>query len=137
MIGRHKDGCRPAAAACERLADSHIDTVDIGTFLLVHLDGNKIPVQDCGDLLILEAFVRHHMTPVAGAVTDAQKDRLILLFGPAERLLVPRVPVHGIFRVLQQIGACLVFQMIAQITTSQFQIPRCGVVYQAAVLRKP
>ena len=76
------------------------------------------------------------MAPVAGAVTDAQKNRLILdpCFG--ESLLAPWVPVHRIIRVLEKVRACLIFQMITQIltSTSVFQITRCRVVDQLSIL---
>ena len=112
LVGCHEDAGRPTAAAGERLTDRHVDGVNIRSLLLVHLDGNKIPVQKLRDLLILKALMGHDMTPVAGAVSDAEKDRFILLSGPTERLLTPGIPLYRILRVLEQIGACLVFQMV-------------------------
>ena len=105
LVGCHEDTGRPTAAAGERLTDRHVDGVNIRSLLLVHLDGNKIPVQKFRDLLVLKALMGHDMTPVAGAVSDAEKDRLILLSGPAERLLSPGIPLHRILRMLEQIGA--------------------------------
>lgn len=40
--------------------------------------------------------------------------------------LAPGVPVYRVFRMLEKVWACLIFQMIAQILTSVFQIPHCG-----------
>ena len=39
--------------------------VDIRALLPVDLDADKIPVEESGNRLILEAFVRHHVAPVA------------------------------------------------------------------------
>ena len=40
--------------------------------------------------------------------------------------LVALQPVYRVFRMLEKVWACLIFQMIAQILTSVFQIPHCG-----------
>ena len=66
------------------------------------------------------------MAPVAGAVTDAQEDGLVLVPSFGKSLLAPGVPVYRVFRMLEKVWACLIFQMIAQILTSVFQIPHCG-----------
>ena len=68
------------------------------------------------------------MTPMAGAVANAQKDGLIFCPCFGKSLLAPWVPVHGVFCMLEKVWACLIFQMIAQILTSVFQISRCRVV---------
>ena len=72
----------------------------------------------------------HDMAPVAGAVANAQKDGLILCPCFGKSLLAPGIPVHRVIRVLEKVRACLIFQMIAQILTSFFQITRCRVVDQ-------
>ena len=76
------------------------------------------------------------MTPMAGAVANAQKDGLILCPCFGKSLLVPGIPVHRISRMLEKVWACLIFQMIAQILTSVFQITRCRVVDQFSVFGK-
>ena len=70
------------------------------------------------------------MAPVAGAVANAQKDGFILCSCFAKSFLAPGVPVYRVFRMLEKVWACLIFQMIAQILTSFFQITRCRVVDQ-------
>ena len=49
--------------------------------LPVHFNGDKIFVEQLGDFGVLKALPGHHMAPVAGAVADAEKDRLVLLLG--------------------------------------------------------
>ena len=66
------------------------------------------------------------MAPVAGAVANAQKDGFILCSCFAKSFLAPGGPVYRVFRMLEKGWACLIFQMIAQILTSVFQIPHCG-----------
>ena len=107
LLRRHKNAGGPAAAAGKCLADGHIDAVNIRPFLPVHLDGHKITVQDLRDLRILKALMGHHMAPVAGTVSDAQENRLVLFPCPPERRLAPGIPVHRIFGVLEQIGTGL------------------------------
>ena len=69
-------------------------------------------VEERGDLRILKAFVRHHMAPVAGGIPDAQKNGLLLPPRGFKRFRAPGVPVHGVLRVLEQIGADLVLQTV-------------------------
>jgi hypothetical protein len=69
-------------------------------------------VHQAGHLRILEGFVLHHVAPVTGGVADRQEDRLILLFGDSESLLPPRIPIHGVVGVLQQVGALLVLKTV-------------------------
>ncbi len=62
-------------------------------------------VEHPGDLLVLEGFVGHDVAPVTGGVADGEEDRLVLGSGPGEGGLAPGIPVHGIFRVLEKVGA--------------------------------
>ena len=48
------------------------------------------------------------MTPVTGGITDAEQNRLVFRFGLAERRFSPRVPIHRIVRMLQQVRTGLV-----------------------------
>lgn len=122
------------AVAGEGLADGHIYAVYVRALLLVHLDGDEIPVQNVRRLRVLKALVRHDVAPVAGAVADAQKDGLVLVPGFLKGLAAPGVPVHGIFRVLQEIGAGLAGQVVAHVIASFLQVARRRVVYEFAVL---
>ena len=100
LCRRHKNAHRPAAASRKRLTDRHIDTVNIGTFFPVYLDGNKIAVQDLRDLLIFKTLMRHHMAPVAGTVTDTQEYRFIFPLCLFKCFCSPRIPVYRVPGVL-------------------------------------
>ncbi len=109
---REPDAHRPAAATGRGLHESHVDTVDVGPLLAVDLDRDEPAVQDVGDLGVLERLALHHVAPVTGRVADREEDRLVLLPGSRERLVTPRIPVHGIRGVLQQVGTRLVGQAV-------------------------
>ena len=112
LIRRHKDAGRPATAAGKCLTKSHIDAVYVWTLFLVHLDGNKIPVQNLSRFLILKALMRHHMAPVTGAVADAEKQRFVFLLGLTEGFLTPWIPVYWIICMLNEIGTGFMLQSV-------------------------
>ena len=103
-IGREPDAHRPAASARGRLHEGHIDAIDVGALLAVHFDVHEMVVHVRGDLRIAKGFALHHVTPVAGRITDREEDRLVFLAGLCERLRTPRIPVHRIMGVLEQVG---------------------------------
>jgi len=49
---------------------------------------------------------------LAGGVANAEQDRLIPVAGAFQSLVAPWVPVRRVIRVLQQVGAGLVYQTI-------------------------
>src|SRR5262249_1782333 len=61
---------------------------------------------------VLEGLALHHVAPMARRVADRQQDRLVICFCPQQRFGSPRVPVHGVVRVLQQIRARLARQPV-------------------------
>ena len=65
----------------------------------------KCAVEHLRDRRALEAFVLHHVAPVARRVADGQEDRLVLASRPGERVLAPRIPVDRVVLVLEKIGA--------------------------------
>ena len=117
-IRRQKHRQRPAAAprsAAELIEDIqrvHIDRVDIRSFLAVDLDADVVLVQVLGDLLVHERLAFHDVAPVAAGVADRQEDQLLFLLGFGQRLGSPRVPVHRIVGVQQQVRARLVGQLV-------------------------
>ncbi len=62
-------------------------------------------IQEPGDLRIREALALHDVAPVARAIADREEDGLLLGLGPGQRLGSPGIPVHGIVRMEQQVGA--------------------------------
>ena len=107
-VGRQEHGHRPAAVPGSELDDGvHVDGVEVGPLLAVDLDVHEQPVHQLRGLGVLERLVRHHVAPVAGGVADREQDRPVLPPRPLQRLLAPRVPVHRVVGVLQQVGAGL------------------------------
>ncbi len=112
-LRRQEHGHRPAAlAAIHRDGGGHVDLVEVGPLLAVHLDVDEVLVHQGGGRLVLEGLPLHDVAPVTGRVPDAEQDQLVLLARPLQRLLAPRIPVHRVVRVLQQIGAGLVDQPV-------------------------
>ena len=107
LVGRHHDRERPPSLPGHQLAHRHVDAVDVRPLLAVHLDRDEVPVEERRHVRVLERLVLHHVAPVTGGVADGEEDGAVL--GPAalERLLPPRIPVHGIEGVLEKVGALL------------------------------
>ena len=70
-IRREKHRHRPTTVARHRLHRRHINRVNIGSFLAIYLDIDKIRIHNRRRRLILKAFTFHNVTPVAGTVTHA------------------------------------------------------------------
>ena len=95
---------RPATVPGRGLDVSHIDAINVGPLLAVDFHGHEIAVQYRRHGRILEGFVRHHVTPMARRIADAQEDRFVLGARPRKGFLAPRQPVHGIVGVLAEVG---------------------------------
>ena len=106
----HRHG--PSAAAGRRLHEQHVDAIQIGPLFAVDFHRHEVLIQDPRDVFVLERFALHHVAPVAGGVTDREKNRLVFLAGLVERLLAPRIPIHRIVRVLQQVGTFFVKETV-------------------------
>src|SRR5207249_6034805 len=52
------------------------------------------------------------MAPVTGSVSDAEQNRLVVANGSLERIGAPCPPVHGVVRMLKQIGTRFVCEAI-------------------------
>ena len=111
-VRREEHRHRPAALSGERDDRVHVERVDVGALLAVDLDVDEPLVHQRGGLLVLERLVLHHVAPVAGGVADREEDRLVLLPGARERLLAPRVPVHRVAGVLEQVRARLLREAV-------------------------
>jgi hypothetical protein len=104
----------PAPALSLDVQRRHVDVIDVGTLLAVHLDADELLVQNLRDVLVVERLALHDVAPVAGAVADRQEDHLALFLGLLEGLGAPGVPVHRIMGVLQQVGAALARQAVGR-----------------------
>ena len=106
-LGREEDAHRPAALAGDGLHGAHVQRVDVRAFLAIHLDRDEVGVENGGSLLVLERLALHHVAPVAGGIAHGQEDRTVQLDRTAKGLGSPRVPVHGVAGVLEQVRARL------------------------------
>jgi hypothetical protein len=86
--------------------------VHVRPLFAIDLDGHEVLVQKGGDFIRLERFAFHDMAPVARGVADRKEDRLVLPRGAVERLGTPGIPVDGIVRVLEEVGALLLGQTV-------------------------
>ena len=59
-------------------------------------------VHHLGHFRVFEAFVFHHMAPVAGSIADADEQHFIQRLCLGEGFLVPGMPFHGIMGMLKQ-----------------------------------
>ena len=115
---RHDDGQGPAAVAGEGHAHLHIHAVHIGPLLPVHLHRHIVAVQQRRHLLVLKAFMGHHVAPVTGGITDGKENGLVLLLRFIKCFRPPGQPVHRVFTVLAQIGGTFLTQTVAHATAS-------------------
>ena len=106
---------RPTAGAVrQHLLRDLINLVEIGTFFAIDLDVDEQLIHQCGSPQVFEGLMGHDMTPVTGGIADGQKDGLVFLLRLAQRRFAPGIPLDRIVRVLQQVGAGLLGEMIAQ-----------------------
>lgn len=94
---------RPAALPGEGNGGVHVDRVDIGPFLAIHLDVDEARVHHRRHLVVLERFVGHDVTPVTRGVSDRQQNRHVARGGVSQRLRCPLLPMHGVVGVLAQV----------------------------------
>src|SRR5207302_3008498 len=111
-VGGQEDAHGPAALTGHRLHGLHVDLVDVGPLLPVHLDAHEVLVQQPGGLGILERLVLHHVAPVARRVPDGEEDRPVLVAGAGKGVRAPRVPVDGVVLVLEEVGARLLGEAV-------------------------
>ncbi len=111
-VGGHEDGERPAPVAGHGLHGVHVDPVDVGALLPIHLHVDEEAVQQLGGGRVLEGLVGHDVAPVTGRVADGDQEGPVLVAGLGEGLLAPRIPVDRVLGVLAEIGARLVGEAV-------------------------
>ena len=90
----------------------HVDLVDVRAALAVDLHGHEPRVERIGRGLIAEGLAVHHVAPVARGVADREKDGATGVARKLERLVAPRVPVHGVVGMDAQVGRSLVCESV-------------------------
>ena len=106
QVWRQEDRHGPAAGTGHGLGGGHVDVVQVGAFLAVHLDVDEALVHQCCGFRILEGLVRHDVTPMAGGVANAQEDRFVFGLRFSQGFFTPGVPVYRVVGVLEKIGGC-------------------------------
>jgi len=103
LVRREEDGpwaTRPGAVCGQR--GGHVDVVEIGPLLPVHLEYSRRAIHQGGDGSSSNDSAPS-LAPVAGRVADAEEDRCVLRLGSGQRSFSPRVPVTGV-GVLRRYG---------------------------------
>ena len=108
QVRRQEERHGPATAARHGQEGAHIDAVDIRTLLPVHLDIDEMPIHQRCRFLILEHLSLHDVAPVAGGVTDREKDEPVFKPCPRECLLAPGMPLDRVERMLKKVRALFV-----------------------------
>ena len=103
-FGSEEHGERPAALLAEHMERVHIDRVDVRSLFAVDFHRHEQFVHDGGDFGVLETLMRHDMAPMAGGVTDRQKDRFVKCLGLGQSFCPPGSPMDRVVLVLQEIG---------------------------------
>ena len=119
---REKDIQRPAAGAGRGLHESHVNLVHVRPLLAIHLDADEVQVQERRDFFILERFALHDVAPVASRIADAEKDGPVFHPRLFKRLITPGEPIHGIVRVLKQVGRFFARQTVGVPVNAGFHI---------------
>ena len=77
FFGSHDHSHGPPATTGHHLRDRHIHMIEIGPLLPVHFYTDVILIEKMGDFLIFKGLPFHYMTPVAGGVSDGEKNWFI------------------------------------------------------------
>jgi hypothetical protein len=63
-------------------------------------------------VFVFKAFVRHHMTPVAGTVTNTEQNRFVFGLRALKGFVTPGIPVHRVIGVLAEVGAGFMLEAV-------------------------
>src|SRR5690242_3065125 len=69
-----EDRHRPAAATGQRLNRVHVERVEIGPLLTIHLDADEEAVHQLRGVLVLERLTFHYGAPMTGCVPYTQEN---------------------------------------------------------------
>ena len=93
----------PPAMSGKCLTHIHTHRINIRTFFAIDLDTDEVFIEICSNGLVFEGLALHYMTPVTCRIAHAHKHRLVLGTCTCERFVTPRIPIHRIVCVLQEI----------------------------------
>ena len=123
-VGGHEDRHRPSALSGHGLYRGHVDRVDVGALLAIHLDADEAVVHHGGDMVVFERLTLHDVAPVARGVSDAEQYGDAAPAGLLECLVAPWVPVDGVFGVLEEVWACFFGESVGQFGVPRFRLFR-------------
>ena len=103
-VGQRENAHGPAAGTRQGLGGRHVGLVDGGVFFPVDLDRHKVLVEVGGNFRVVEGLPCHHVAPMAGRIANGEEHRDIPGSGLGECFLGVRPPIHGLVRMLSQIG---------------------------------
>jgi hypothetical protein len=86
------------------LGRGDVDLVKVGALFAVDLDGNEMGVEDLCHRLVVEAFLLHHMAPVACGIADREEDGEVQRRRLGQRLRPEGTPIDRVVGVLDQVG---------------------------------
>src|SRR5262249_3963319 len=104
---------RPTAMLAEMMERGHVDLINIGPLLAIDFDIDEQFVHHARRRLVLEALMRHHMTPMTGGITNREQNWFVAAFSLRQRFGSPRPPIDQVILVLQEIGTGLCGETVA------------------------
>ena len=107
QIGREETIQRPAALTGHGLRGGHVNFVDVGAFLAVHLDADEMFIQKFGHGFVLKRFAFHDVAPMAGRVTDAEKNGFVFRARLFEGFIAPGKPIDRVMLMLEEVRGFL------------------------------
>ena len=112
QVRREEHIVGPTAVAGDDLRCQHVDAVDVRALLAIDLDIDEPFVHQLGDGRVGIDRSFRDVTPVAGAVADGDKYRLVLALRLGQRFRAPGIPIDWVMRMQQQIRIVRVEQPV-------------------------
>src|ERR1043165_6287667 len=78
----------------------------------IYFDADEVLVHVGGRVFVFEAFPFHNVAPVTGCIAYRDDYGFVLLLCSLECFIAPRVPIHGVVGMLQEIGTLFVYEAI-------------------------
>jgi hypothetical protein len=72
----------------------------------------SVLIHELSDGHVFEGFMLHHMAPMAGGVANAEQNGFVFCLGFRQGFLAPRIPIHRIMGVLEEVRASLMNQVV-------------------------
>ena len=104
LVGHQEDIQGPPSMESHGLHGIHVDIVQVRALLAVDFDADKMGIHDGCCRCIFKTFLFHHMAPMASRVADGYQDGFVFFICSRQSLWTPGVPIHGVVRVLQEVG---------------------------------